>query len=214
MKRIKSLLESPRRLIAVCYAAFLAVSLLCCVVSLSTDRIQRAGGALTEQTIPVTDFELINMEKGEGENVWVTTSDDPRMILADCPEYIRRVDLTIRYINLDPGEFTLFYMPRTGMEEFDANYRLWARQQQNNGWSFSLPAGKTYGLRIDPGIYDGMQMEITSIVLNAKQPALSFFVPSRSWVISFAVFPALIASAVDAIAAAADAAKQRRAAKR
>lgn len=196
---LKHKLTSPKRLLCLCYAAFFVVSVLFCAGNLARDRIRRMTGSLFEQTVSVEQFDLYNVEKAEGDNLWVSTTSDPRMLLRDCPERITRVDFTVRYLTQMPGEFTLFYMPKAGMEEFDANYRLWAYQKNDTQWSFNLSGGKTYGLRIDPGIFAGTMMEITDITLNAKQPALSFFVPGRSWAWAFVVFPALIASALDTL---------------
>lgn len=187
----------PRRLLALCYAAFLAGSLLACSVSLAADRLLRAAGQLKEQRLEVEDFTLIEMERGGAENLWISTSSDPRMILKDCPARVSGVELELEYLDLDPGEFTLFYQPRPGMEEFDAGYRLWARRTGEGSWAFTLPAGRIYGLRLDPAIYTGVQMQIDSIVLNRRQPAAEFFAPSRPWAAAGLVCPALAAAAVD-----------------
>ena len=105
-----------------------------------------------------------------------------------------RIEAVFR--NKDPGEFCIFYKPRPGMEDFDANYRVWAHVEEDGSYTFTLPRGKIYGLRLDPGIYAGIEMEITSITLNPQRSFGSYFVPSRLWLLCQLVAPALIASAV------------------
>ena len=192
--------SSGRRLLAGCYAALLAVSLVWAAFNLCQDRYLRATGQLTEQQLSASAFELVNLQLEE-DGVYTSTTDDPRMVLTDCPERVSRVDMEVTFLNMDPGEFTLFYKPRDGMEDFDANFRVWGNEQSKSHYSFSVSCARCYGLRIDPGMYAGMQFTIQSITLNAKQPALSFFVPSNFWLVSFIVAPALIASVIQYIIA-------------
>ena len=198
LEKLRALrLWRPRRLLALCYAVFLAASLLFCAGSLLADRLLRLTGQMTERQLQVEDFALLEMEPAAAAGVWVSTTGDPRMTLEDCPAWVGAVDVQIRYLNTEPGEFTLFYLPRPEMVEFDAGYRLWARRTGEDTWSFALPAGRIYGLRMDPAIYTGVEMQIESITLNRWRGAAEFFVPSRPWAAAFFVIPALAASAID-----------------
>lgn len=211
--RLHNLFFSGSRLAALCYGAFFAASLLGCLASFASDRALRASGQLAEQTLSVTDFALINLDLisiAPADGALASTTDDPRMVLTDCPTRVSRVDMQVTFFNMDPGEFTLFYKPREGMEDFDANYRVWGELQPDGSYAFAIPAGKTYGLRIDPGMYAGLQLQVTAITLNARQSALSFFTPSRQWLLAFAVVPALAASAIRYFSACAEAFAARR----
>lgn len=184
-----------KKLVALCYAGFLLASLLLAVVQLGMDAFWRSTGKMETLTLTADAFETLNLEQ-QPDGSLVTTTDDPRMMLQNCPERVSRVEAQVKFINLDPGEFTLFYKPKPNMDDFDANYRLWAKEEENGVYSFRLPQDKIYGLRLDPGIYPGIQMELTSVTLNPAVSALSWFAPTSAWLVAFAVFPALIASAI------------------
>ncbi|MBC5580643.1 hypothetical protein H8S23_03905 [Anaerofilum sp. BX8] len=208
MNRIKklgcALVRLPRRdkqLVALCYAAFFAVSLLVSLYSFAEDRVQRALGNVTETEISAADFEWTDLEQSPG-GALVTTSADPRMVLRDPPVYVRGVRVEALFRKKDPGEFCIFYKPRPGMEDFDANYRVWARVEADGSYTFALPRGKIYGLRLDPGIYAGIEMEITGITLNPQRSFGSYFAPSRLWLLCQLVAPALAASAIQCAAEA------------
>lgn len=199
-----------KKLAALCYAGFLLVSLLLAAAQLGLNAFWRGTGKMETAVLGAEAFERINLQP-QPDGTLVTTTDDPRMVLKDCPERVSRVQVQVKFLNLDPGEFTLFYQTRPGMEDFDANYRLWAKQEGNGVYSFSLPQDKIYGLRLDPGIYAGIQMELTSVTLNPQVSAISWFVPTNAWLVAFAVFPALIASALAYLRAVAAFFKGRRA---
>lgn len=209
MKKLYTALHSGKKLLCVCYAAFLLISLLWSAGTLAYDRGLRSSGELRPLRLSVESFELYNMEAA-GEGVFVSLSDDPRMVLTDCPLHVSRIDIKIDFINMDPGEFTLFYKPRPGMEDFDANFRLWGQLQPDGSYSFTLPLGECYGLRIDPGMYAGLQMDFVDIIMNETQPVSTFFAPTNSWFAAFIIFPALAASAIQYVIACADAFFARR----
>jgi hypothetical protein len=91
-------------------------------------------------------------------------------------------------------------MPHPDMEEFDASYRVWAHVEDDGTYTFDIPAGHIYGLRIDPGIYSGIEIDFESIELNAPQSFFSRFTPTRPWLLAFLVVPPLAASAVQYLA--------------
>ena len=77
MNRIKklgcALARLPRRdkqLVALCYAAFFAVSLLVSLYSFAEDRVQRALGNVTETEISAADFEWTDLEQGPGAHLY------------------------------------------------------------------------------------------------------------------------------------------------
>lgn len=197
-----------KRLVALCYLLFFGLSVLASLYSFAEDRVQRALGNVTTAGISAADFDWTDLERG-ADGALLTTSADPRMVLRDSPAYVRGVRIEAVFRNKDPGEFCIFYKPRPGMEDFDANYRVWAHVEEDGSYTFTLPRGKIYGLRLDPGIYAGIEMEITGITLNPQRSFGSYFVPSRLWLLCQLVAPALIASAIQCAAEAFSAVKKR-----
>ena len=116
--------KNDRRLLALCYAAFFLYSLVYSVYGFAEDRVQRMTGNVEQQTVAADAFTLTDLVLEDG--TYVSQSPDPRMTLTDVPAYVRSVTVEAAFLNMDPGEFCLFYQPRPGMEEFDVNYRLWA----------------------------------------------------------------------------------------
>ena len=192
---LRGILKEDRRLLAACYLGFFLISLLCALYGFAEDRYQRAVGNVVTIEIRPEDFDWIDFER-QPDGSYLTLSPDPRMLLRETPEYIRSVRIEAKFLNMDPGEFCVFYKSSPDMEDYDANYRVWAYLEPDGSYFFRLPRGKVYGFRLDPGIYTGIEMEITSITLNLQQSFLSWFVPSRVWLLAQLVVPAMIAGAL------------------
>ncbi len=98
------------------------------------------------------------------------------------------------------------------MEEYDATYRVWAHKEAEDGvYTFTLPRGALYGLRLDPGIYSGMQFRLESVIINEPRGFFEWFLPTRPWLLCLAVVPLLTASVLKYLALAAAALGARRA---
>ena len=196
MKKLKqwgaALFQNDRKLLAFCYAVFLAGSLILPLLGYTEDRIQRALGNLEPIEVSMSDFEWTDLEQ-TGPDSYVSISVDPRMVMKDPPKTVRTVKVKFHFTNMEPGEFCLFYKPRPDMEDFDARYRVWAHVEDDGSYTFTLPYGDIYGLRIDPGIYYGLRFEVESITFNEPRSFLSWFTPTRTWALSFLVAPALAA---------------------
>ena len=90
-------------------------------------------------------FALTDLEQ-EGD-LYTSTSVDPRMELdlaavspTGVPAYVRRVTVRVTFLNMDPGELSVFYKPRADMKEYDATYRVWAHKEAEDGvYTFTLP---------------------------------------------------------------------------
>ena len=135
MKRVKafwnSIWKNDRRLVALCYAVFLAGSILASLYGFAEDAYQRARGNVAQTEISGAQediFALTDLEQ-EGD-LYTSTSVDPRMELdlaavspTGVPAYVRRVTVRVTFLNMDPGELSVFYKPRADMEEYDATYR-------------------------------------------------------------------------------------------
>ena len=189
-------LSFGKKLLIGCYTAFFVLSILSGLFRFCEDRFLRMTGTLQETVYTVEDFEWIALERVQGErNMLISQNTDPRMIMINAPERVRRVDIYISFAT-KPGEFNIFYMPNAGMEEFDPNYRVWARQESDDHYSFTLPRGTKYGLRLDPGIYGGNEMEFFQIIFDKKMPFFSFFAISYTWIFYFVLVPAMAASTI------------------
>ena len=192
---LRRVLKDDRLLLAACYLGFFLISLLGALYGFAEEQVQRAIGNVVTIEISPSDFDWIDLEQ-QPDGSYVTLSPDPRMLLRDAPEYIRSVRIEAKFLNMDPGEFCVFYKPSPDMEDYDANYRVWAYLEPDGSYFFELPRGKVYGFRLDPGIYTGIEMEITSITLNPQRSFASWFVPSRVWLLAQLVVPAMIAGAL------------------
>lgn len=212
--------KNDKRLVALCYAVFLAGSVLVSVYGFVEDAYQRARGNVVQTEIPGAQenvFALTDLIQ-EGE-LYTSTSVDPRMELnlsavspAGVPAYVRRVAIKVSFLNKDPGELSVFYKPRADMEEYDASYRVWAHKEADEGvYTFTLPRSALYGLRLDPGIYAGMQFRLERVVINAPRSFSEWFMPTRPWLLCLAVVPLLAASVLKYLALAAAALAARRA---
>ena len=218
MKRVKafwnSIWKNDRRLVALCYAVFLAGSILASLYGFAEDAYQRARGNVAQTEISGAQediFALTDLEQ-EGD-LYTSTSVDPRMELdlaavspTGVPAYVRRVTVRVTFLNMDPGELSVFYKPRADMEEYDATYRVWAHKEAEDGvYTFTLPRGALYGLRLDPGIYSGMQFRLESVIINEPRGFFEWFL------LCLAVVPLLTASVLKYLARAAAALGARRA---
>lgn len=194
--------QFDRTLFAACYVGFLALSILVGLFHFCEDRLLRATGKLEEVVYTTADFELVNLNYvNVEEDMLISINSDPRMVMMlDTPLRVSRVDIYISFAT-KPGEFNIFYMQNKNMEEFDPNYRVWAKEEAEDHYSFTLPRKSFYGLRIDPGIYGGNEMQFYKIVFNQKVSFFTYFAPSYTWAFYFVIAPALVACALKFIIA-------------
>lgn len=214
MKRLKrffgSVRRSSARLIALCYAVFLLASILTALYGGVEDKVRRMRGEVAETEVPGSSeaFGLTDLDRQIGSDgksaVYTSLSIDPRMELdlgalspTGVPAYVRRVTLRVEYLNMEPGELCVFYKPKPDMEEYDAIYRVWAHKEAEAGvYTFTLPMGPVYGLRLDPAIYSGAQFRLASVTLNEPRGLPDRMTPTRPWLLAFAVVPLLAASGI------------------
>lgn len=190
---VKAVFSSDRRLLALCCVVFFLCSVLFSMGLWAQEQIVRAMGRLSEQTLAFSDFELSDL--AEDGKVLTSQSVDPRMVVKEPPQYVYQVTVYGEFIGQDPGEFCVFYKTSPNQEEFDANYRVWAKDNSDGSYTFEMPHTKIYGLRIDPGIYTGVQLSVESIVINSPRSLAAYLTPSISWLLAQAVVP-LIAAAL------------------
>lgn len=206
MKKLWSFLAPARRnskrLILLCYALFLAGSLLFVLYGVIEDGVRRMTGDV--QTIEISGdhadaFQLYDLVQ---DGKWYTAlSIDPQMDLDlslvspdGSAAYVRRVTLYIEDLNMDPGEVCVFYKPHPDMEEYNAIYRVWVHKDAENVYSFTLPMCGMYGIRIDPGIFTGLHFRLERVVLNEPRSLTDRLTPTRPYLLALAVVPLLAAS--------------------
>ena len=175
-KLAHSALASEKRLIALCYVLFFAVSVLVCLASFAEDAFQRAIGNVVPAQLDVNSFSLIDTQQTQPDT-FISTSPDPRMVLEPSPAYVRTVTVDCTF-SKDPGEFCIFYKTSPQQEEYDATRRAWGYRQADGSYTFTLPKGRIYGLRLDPGIFTNLAFEVHSITINAPRSFFSWFAPS------------------------------------
>lgn len=191
-KLAHSALASEKRLIALCYVLFFAVSVLVCLASFAEDAFQRAIGNVVPAQLDVNSFSLIDTQQTQPDT-FISTSPDPRMVLEPSPAYVRTVTVDCTF-SKDPGEFCIFHKTSPQQEEYDATRRAWGYRQADGSYTFTLPKGRIYGLRLDPGIFTNLAFEVHSITINAPRSFFSWFAPSPVWVLGQAVVPLLAAA--------------------
>lgn len=206
MKRLWRFLGSVRgngkRLIILCYAVFLTGSLLFVLFGAIEDSVRRMTGDVQVVEIPGDLADAFRLEALERDGTHYTAlSVDPQMELdlsRVSPDgsavYVRSVTLYVEDLNMDPGEVCVFYKPRPDMEEYDANYRVWVHKVALNIYSFTLPRCEMYGIRIDPGMFTGLQFRLERVVLNEPRSLLDCLTPTRPYLLALAVVPLLAAS--------------------
>ena len=198
MKKITGFLKNDRRLLALCYVAFFIGSLAVALFGFAEDRMQRALGNVVMSEITAADFDWVDVAQ-QPDGTLISTSYDPRMLLKNCPQYLRTVQVKAEFLNRDPGEFCLFYLPRPDMEEYDANYRVWPHLEADGSYTFTLPRGKIYGMRLDPGIYTNVQFKMDGVTLNPTRGLAAYFAPTRVWALCQLVVPALLAGVIKCV---------------
>lgn len=126
MKRVKafwnSIWKNDRRLVALCYAVFLAGSILASLYGFAEDAYQRARGNVAQTEIsgragrhicsdgPGTGGRFIHLHQcGPAHG-----AGPCRRIAHGVPAYVRRVTVRVTFLNMDPGELSVFYKSAGG----------------------------------------------------------------------------------------------------
>lgn len=160
------------------YALALVVWLAVAGIGLLADNVRRANGTVAEQVLGFADFEMENLALVEDHEEWlVSTNTDPQLVYRPAGAlHVGRVEFTARALNVPPGEMTLYYTTRED-ESFTDAHRLWARRLPGGSWVFDLGGKRITALRLDPDTAGGVIWEVDGIVLNARKPTLSWFLP-------------------------------------
>ena len=93
MKRLKAFFAKRGAVPAACYILALAVWLVLSTAHAGSDALAKAQGRMTEQVIPVENWQLVGLEPTDaqpGETTLTTTNGDPQMILEDVAGQVVR----------------------------------------------------------------------------------------------------------------------------
>lgn len=213
LQRFLSCLTRRRALPLLCWGAALVFWLARGTVFLAQDTAARAQGRLTEQTIPLESWQLVQLEpvqtpEDAGSAALLTTGGDPQMILEDVSD---RVVRTVSYraaFDGDSREMCLYYTTKAG-EDYSQDRRVFPRTQADGSYVYTLPRTSIVALRLDPCSPDenktvGLTFTPAAITLNAAETlpgADDCFLPTWSELFSLILCPAFAAAVLDLLRA-------------
>lgn len=195
MKRLLRRIKAPIPVLcySVCLAAWLAASLW----GLCADGLAAAGGRLYPFELQTADFELVNLHQSEAGQL-VTETDDPQMIWQNPDGRTVRTVRMAAAFDASPREMCLYYTSRAE-EPFGVNKRVFAAQQNDGSYLFTLPQGPVAALRLDPCSPDEnkqVSMELAGLYANEPAPWWSYFAPGWAGAFYMLVYPGLAAAAL------------------
>lgn len=210
LKKLQKFMHRKAALPVLCYLLAAAVWLAGAAFRFGADALGRAGGALAEQTLAASAFQLADLTPaGAGENgaeVLVTSSADPQMILEPVAGAIEgSVVRTLRLyctFDTDPREMCLYYTTAAG-QPYSQDRRVFPVQQADGSYLFTLPRGRIEALRLDPCSPDEnrtVTLAVQKIVLNTPVGAAGYFLPSWYQAFCLVLYPALAAAALSWLA--------------
>lgn len=198
MKRLKLLVKKLRApLPTLCYGACLALWLLGSLLGFGSDFVQKAAGSLYQFQLAYEDFEPVNLHRQEN-GVLLTENDDPQMIWQNDQ------GLTVRTLRMEasfsrsPREMCLYYTTKPG-EPFSVNKRVFAAQNNDGSYVYTLPQGRIAALRLDPCSpleNKPVEIELSGIYLNEAAAWWSYFSPGWAGAFRMALYPGLAAAAL------------------
>lgn len=180
-----------------CYAVAILLWLVTSLYHLGADVLAKQTGKLYEQQLTVDSFELVNMHKQE-DGTYLTENDDPQMIWYNTEGIaVRTLRMTASF-DRSPREMCLYYTTKEG-EDFGVNNRVFASQQDDGSYVYTLPQGTITALRLDPCSpleNKPVTMTIEQFVLNQPAGVLSYFAPGWAGAFHLVVYPGLCAAAL------------------
>ena len=185
MKALKNWFSRRGALPLTAYLLALAVWLVLGAVHFGSDAAARAQGRLAEETMAVTDWQLVGLVQ-DADGTLTTQDGDPQMILEDVGS---RVVRTISYT-----------------AEFDsADRRVFPQSLGSGQYVYTLPRTSLAALRLDPCSPEenkAVTLTMSDITLNAADtlPAVwQYFVPTWYQAFCLVLYPALAAAAVSMV---------------
>lgn len=212
MKALKNWFSRRGALPLTAYLLALAVWLVLGAVHFGSDAAARAQGRLAEETMAVTDWQLVGLVLG-ADGTLTTQDGDPQMILEDVgSRVVRTISYTAEFDG-EAREMCLYYTTKVG-EDYSADRRVFPQSLGSGQYVYTLPRTSLAALRLDPCSPEenkAVTLTMSDITLNAADtlPAVwQYFVPTWYQAFCLVLYPALAAAAVSMVGAVA--AKRKR----
>lgn len=203
MKALRNWFSRRGALPLTAYLLALAVWLVLGVVHFGSDAAARAQGRLAEETMAVTDWQLVGLTQNE-DGTLTTVDGDPQMILENVDgRVVRTISYTAQFDG-EAREMCLYYTTKVG-EDYSADRRVFPQSVGEGRYIYTLPRTSLAALRLDPCSPEEnktVTLAVRDITLNAADtlPAVwQYFVPTWYQAFCLVLYPALAAAAVSMI---------------
>ena len=203
MKALKNWFSRRGALPLTAYLLALAVWLVLGAVHFGSDAAARAQGRLAEETMAVTDWQLVGLTPNE-DGTLTTVDGDPQMILENVDgRVVRTISYTAQFDG-EAREMCLYYTTKVG-EDYSADRRVFPQSVGEGRYIYTLPRTNLAALRLDPCSPEEnktVTLAVRDITLNASDtlPAVwQYFVPTWYQAFCLVLYPALAAAAVSMI---------------
>ena len=203
MKALKNWFSRRGALPLTAYLLALAVWLVLGAVHFGSDAAARAQGRLAEETMAVTDWQLVGLVQG-ADGTLTTQDGDPQMILEDVgSRVVRTISYTAEFDG-EAREMCLYYTTKVG-EDYSADRRVFPQSLGSGQYVYTLPRTSLAALRLDPCSHDenktvGLTFTPQNNTLNAASTlpgGADYFIPTWYQLFGLIVYPALAAAALD-----------------
>ena len=168
MKALKNWFSCRGALPLTAYLLALAVWLVLGAVHFGSDAAARAQGRLAEETMAVTDWQLVGLVQG-ADGTLTTQDGDPQMILEDVgSRVVRTISYTAEFDG-EAREMCLYYTTKVG-EDYSADRRVFPQSLGSGQYVYTLPRTSLAALRLDPCSPEEnktVTLTISDITLNA-----------------------------------------------
>ena len=172
MKALKNWFSRRGALPLTAYLLALAVWLVLGAVHFGSDAAARAQGRLAEETMPVTDWQLVGLVQG-ADGTLATQDGDPQMILEDVgSRVVRTISYTAEFDG-EAREMCLYYTTKVG-EDYSADRRVFPQSLGSGQYVYTLPRTSLAALRLDPCSPEenkAVTLTMSDITLNAAEQA-------------------------------------------
>ena len=212
MKAMKNWFARRGALPITAYLLALAAWLVLGAAHFGSDALAKAQGRLAEETMAVTDWQLVGLTQNE-DGTLTTVDGDPQMILENVDgRVVRTISYTAQFDG-EAREMCLYYTTKVG-EDYSADRRVFPQSVGEGRYIYTLPRTSLAALRLDPCSPEenkAVTLTMSDITLNAADtlPAVwQYFVPTWYQAFCLVLYPALAAAAVSMVGAVA--AKRKR----
>ena len=214
MKAVKQWFSRRGALPLTAYLLALAVWLVLGAVHFGSDAAAKTQGRLTEETMPVTSWQLAGLVQNEDDTL-TTVDGDPQMILENVDgRVVRTISYTAQFDG-EAREMCLYYTTKVG-EDYSADRRVFPENRGGGQYIYTLPRTALAALRLDPCSPEEnktVTLTMSDITLNAADtlPAVwQYFVPTWYQAFCLVLYPALAAAAASMIFAVLAGVKKRK----